>query len=247
MALILLIETSADICSVALARDGVPEKLLLGQEERDHSRILTALIEKILGEKGVDMKELEAVAVSEGPGSYTGLRIGVSTAKGIAYALGIPLLAISTLDAMAFSVAREMPEEIREKLGPGGLLCPMIDARRMEVYCAFYDMHGRRITEIEPHVIDERSFAEERGQRKILFFGTGSEKCKKVFRGEKDLFLDGIFPRADRMILPAEEQYRKGKFADIAYFEPFYLKEFVATIPKNMLGTDRNLQRNKER
>ncbi len=247
MALILNIETSADICSVALGKDGAVTDLLLGAEERDHSRILTTLTGEILKKNGLRMQDLEAVAVSEGPGSYTGLRIGVSTAKGLAYALKIPLLAVSTLEALASSVTAEMPEGIRKELGAEGWLCPMIDARRMEVYSAFYDMQGRRITEIEPHVIDARSFTGERRQRKILFFGTGSDKCKKVFQGDNDLFLDGIFPRADRMVSLAEKYYREGKFADVAYFEPFYLKEFVATIPKDFLQRDRNLQKKKER
>ena len=240
--MILNIETSADICSVALGREGALMALSLGAQERDHARILTTLIEELLEKNSVRMQDLEAVAVSEGPGSYTGLRIGVSVAKGIAYTLKIPLLAVSTLDAMASSVALEMPGELRQELGQEGWLCPMIDARRMEVYSAFYDRQGERISEIQPHVIDDTSFAEERSQRKILFFGTGSGKCKTAFGSENDLFLDGIFPRADRMILPAEKKYRNREFADIAYFEPFYLKEFVATIPKNLLGTDRNLQ-----
>ena len=243
MALILNIETSADICSVALGDEGKTLDLLMGEEERDHSRILTTLIGNILEKNALKMSDLHAVAVSEGPGSYTGLRIGVSTAKGMAYALDIPLLAVSTLGALAGSVAAEMPAETRQLLGKEGLLCPMIDARRMEVYSAFYDREGRRVTEIKPHVIDEGSFRQEREKTKILFFGTGSEKCRKVFREKTVLFLDRIFPRADRMVLLAEKQYRQGDFVDVAYFEPFYLKDFVATVPRNLLKTDRKLQK----
>jgi tRNA threonylcarbamoyladenosine biosynthesis protein TsaB len=242
MALILNIETSADVCSVALGSDSTPADMLTGTEERDHSRILTLLIEKILKKNLLTMSDLEAVAVSEGPGSYTGLRIGVSTAKGIAYALQIPLLAISTLEAMAASVAAEMAHGLREQMGEKGLLCPMIDARRMEVYSAFYTTKGEQVTEIKAHVIGENSFAEERRRRKILYFGTGSEKCKGVLAGENDLFLEGIAPRADRLVPLAEEKFRRKEFADVAYFEPFYLKEFIATIPKDLLRTERKLQ-----
>jgi len=242
MALILNIETSADICSVALGREGKILDLLMGEEERDHSRILTILIEKILKQNNLQMTDLQVVAVSEGPGSYTGLRIGVSTAKGIAYALKIPLLAVSTPGALAASVAAGIPDDVRKEMGEKGLLCPMIDARRMEVYSALYDMKGDRLTEIEPHVIDENSYKKERARRKILFFGTGSEKCRKVFREETSLFLENISPRADRMIPLAEKQFINGVFADVAYFEPFYLKEFVATVPKDLLKTDRKLQ-----
>jgi len=242
MALILNIETSADVCSVALGRDGVLVDMLRGSEERDHSRILTLLIGEILKKNDLTMAALEAVAVSEGPGSYTGLRIGVSTAKGIAYALQKPLVAVSTLGTMAASVAAELTSDIRGQLGEEGLLCPMIDARRMEVYSAFYNIKGERITEIEPHVLGEDSFAEERRQRKILYFGTGSEKCKSIFTGENDLFLEGIAPRADRLVPLAEKKFRKKDFADVAYFEPFYLKEFIATVPKDLLRTERKLQ-----
>jgi tRNA threonylcarbamoyladenosine biosynthesis protein TsaB len=219
------------------------EDLLLGEEERDHARVLTLLIEKILKKNNLVMEALEAVAVSEGPGSYTGLRIGVSAAKGIAYGLNIPLLAVSTLEALAVSVTVGMPEDIRNMLGKKGWLCPMIDARRMEVYSAFFDMSVKQITEIEPHVIDDHSFSRERARNRILFFGTGSDKCKKIFREENDFFLEGIIPRADRMIPLAERKFREKDFADTAYFEPFYLKEFIATIPKDLLRTDRNLRR----
>ncbi len=242
MALILNIETSSDLCSVALGHDGRMVDLFLGEEERDHSRVLTLLIEKILKKNKLEMKNLEAVAVSEGPGSYTGLRIGVSAAKGIAYGLNIPLLAVSTLEALAVYVTIERREEIQKTLGEKGLLCPMIDARRMEVYSAFFDMSGKRITKIEPHVIDEHSFTRERARHKILFFGTGSDKCKKIFREENVFFLEGIIPRADRMISLAERNFRDGNVADTAYFEPFYLKEFIATVPKDLLQTDRNLR-----
>ncbi len=242
MALILNIETSADVCSVALGRDSMPADLLTGTEERDHSRILTLLIEEILKKNLLTMSDLEAVAVSEGPGSYTGLRIGVSTAKGIAYALRIPLLAVSTLESMAASVAAGMAPGLRDRLGDQGLLCPMIDARRMEVYSAFYNMKGEQVTEIKPYVIGEDSFAEERRRRKILYFGTGSEKCKGIFAGENDLFLDGVAPRADRLVPLAEKKFRRKEFADVAYFEPFYLKDFIATIPKDLLRTERKLQ-----
>lgn len=245
MALILNIETSADLCSVALGRDGHLSDLRVGEEERDHSRVLTVLIDEILRKNSMEMTDLEAVAVSEGPGSYTGLRIGVSAAKGIAYGLKIPLLAISTLGSLAVSVAAALPERLQKALGKEGWLCPMIDARRMEVYSAFYDREGKRITPVEPHVIGKNSFAEERARKKILFFGTGSEKCREVLAGENAFFLEGIAPRADRMIPLAEKKFREGDYADVAYFEPFYLKEFIATVPKDLLKTDRKLQRKK--
>ncbi len=243
MALILNIETSADICSAALGREGEVMAWMAGEGERDHSRVLTLLIGRLLREQGVTAKDLDAVAVSEGPGSYTGLRIGVSTAKGMAYALGIPLVAVPTLDALARSVVDTLSSSMAESLGEDGLLSPMIDARRMEVYSALYDREGRRLTEIHPHIVDERYYAGERARHKVLFFGTGSNKCREVLNTPSDLFLEGVVPSADKLVPLAEERYRAGEFADVAYFEPFYLKEFVATVPRDLLGrTDRNLQ-----
>ena len=242
MALILNIETSADLCSVALARGGTVVASLSGEGERDHSRVLTVLIGDLLRKAGIPMAELEAVAVSEGPGSYTGLRIGVSVAKGIAYARQIPLIAVPTLDALAVSVARDLPTELATRLGETGKLCPMIDARRMEVYSALFDRQGRRLTPVRPYVVDETYYREARDTGNVLFFGTGSEKCREVLGRPSDLFLEGIVPHAERLVPLAEERCRRQEYADTAYFEPFYLKEFVATVPKDLLKKDRNLQ-----
>ncbi len=232
MSFILNIETSTEICSVAIGQNGKIMDFLESHEAKDHARVLTLLIDNILKKNHIEREDLAAVAVSKGPGSYTGLRIGVSTAKGLAYGLKIPLLAVSTLRAMAERIL-----DVRSTVSypENTWLCPMIDARRMEVFLAFFDLHGEQMTNIRAEVIGEHSFSDLFRERKILFFGTGSEKCKKVLTEDHALFLDGVYPRADYMVSLSYGFFRHQKFEDIAYFVPFYLKEFVATIPKNKI------------
>ena len=231
MARILNIETSTTVCSVNIAENG---NKIIGKETNEqnaHSKVLTVFIESILKESGIDIKTVDAVAVSKGPGSYTGLRIGVSAAKGIAYAAGINLISVSTLQNMAHGMKqlRDFPKDI--------LFAPMIDARRMEVYTQLFDKDLNQLNEISAQIIDETSFAEQLEKHSIVFFGDGSSKCKDFIQHENALFVENMNPSADYMIPFSEEAYQKGRFEDVAYFEPFYLKDFIATVPKkNIYG-----------
>lgn len=229
MALILSIETSTPVCSVALSENG---KLLHSKENRDgyaHSSHLTVLIEELFNEQPYQMKDLDAVAVSSGPGSYTGLRIGVSTAKGICFALSIDLIAINSLETMTWSFVEDKNVAIPEN----AWLCPMIDARRMEVYTALYNPNVAQQTEITAEIIDEESFNEILVKRQLLFMGDGSHKCSSVITHSNAVFVSNIHPLAKHMAVPSYKKFKLGKFEDVAYFEPFYLKDFVATKPKN--------------
>ncbi len=228
---ILSIETSTRGCSVAIHQD---DKLLTISElfhEKSSSEMLTTLIESVIKVSNLTFQDLDAIAVAKGPGSYTGLRIGVSTAKGLAYTLEKPLIATNTLEAMS--------HQINHYSGlHSPLLCPMIDARRMEVYCAVYEAVTKK--EIEPtqaKIIDETSFQDLLQKHEIIFFGDGSEKCHKLLSQNKNaIFLDQmIHPSAKTIGKLAYESYQKQNFENIADFEPYYLKEFMATIPNNRL------------
>ena len=228
MAKILSIETSTDVCSVAFAEDGkVIEKRELF-EPNSHSKHTTLLIQDIFKTEGViPIKELDAVAVSAGPGSYTGLRIGTSVAKGICFALDIPLIAVDTLKLMSQAV---LSSEV--KVSAETLLCPMIDARRMEVYTALHDTNLNVVEETNAKIIDENSFDDILEKNEVMFFGNGAAKCKDVIKSNNAVFIDNIFPLAASMSSLAEKAYNENDFVDVAYFEPFYLKSFVATISK---------------
>lgn len=229
MSLILGIETSTKICSVAIS-DG--EKLLALEEEGgeySHSEKLTVFIQKVLDKAGVKLSAIDAVAVSKGPGSYTGLRIGVSVAKGLCYALDKPLIAVDTLQAMAKNAALNCGDT-------EALYSPMIDARRMEVYTALYNGNNKPLTDITAKIIDEHSFVEELSNQKIIFFGDGSAKCAEVLgKHPNAIFSDKGMPSAAFVNQLALENFRQQKFEDVAYFEPYYLKDFVATTPKKLL------------
>lgn len=230
MALVLNIETSTEVCSVALARDGIvvgSRENLTGQH---HAELLTVYIDEVLNECGIVMHEVDAVAVSGGPGSYTGLRIGVSAAKGICYASGLPLIALSSLEAMAGFVIQHLSDyQYPEK--ESLLFCPMIDARRMEVYTAFYDRNGMLVREIKADIIDHQSYLPYLEQNVVFFFGNGAFKCRDSISHPNAIFIDGITTSAKSMALLSEQDFQLGKFVDVAYYEPFYLKDFVATIP----------------
>ncbi len=232
-ALILHIETATDICSVALSKGDQQLSLLESDKERSHATLLNQFIRKALEEAGHALKQLDGVAVSKGPGSYTGLRIGVSTAKGIAYALGIPLLASGTLENMAHG-AFAHPEVIRliENSGEQVLLCPMLDARRMEVYAGFYAPDQSIFREVRADIIDGDSYKEILAKHQVCFFGNGSGKCRESLSHPHAHFIEGINPSATSMIEPVLSRYQKEQFEDVAYFEPFYLKDFIATTPK---------------
>jgi tRNA threonylcarbamoyladenosine biosynthesis protein TsaB len=233
MAFILNIETSTEVCSVNLARNG---KLLIERESStglNHSQLLTVFIDEIFRENGFSPDMLDAVAVSKGPGSYTGLRIGVSVAKGLCYSLGIPLLALGTLDVLGRFAAEHRFEYLNEPdIDENLLFCPMIDARRMEVYTSLFNSAGKQLEPVSAKIIDETYLSGWLQQHRILFFGNGSEKCRQALDHPNALFLGPLFASARFMIKYAEEKFNKKEWENVAYFEPFYLKNFVATIPK---------------
>lgn len=221
MSYILNIETATKNCSVALAKEG---KTILckeiAEEGYSHAERLHVFIEEIIKEAGIQLKDLAAVAVSQGPGSYTGLRIGVSAAKGLCYALNIPLIAVDTLQTLATRV------KVKE-----GLIIPMIDARRMEVYSAVFNSNFEKKREVSAEIITENSF--EDITENVYFIGDCSEKCKTVLTKENFIFLDEIkYPSANEMSLLSFDKYKKNDTVDVAYFEPYYLKDFMMTVSK---------------
>lgn len=235
MAVILNIETSTEICSVALVKNG---ELLFEKESNqgmNHSSLLTIFIGEIFEENKLSVKDIDAVAVSKGPGSYTGLRIGVSVAKGLCYALEKPLIALNTLDAMAGYTATYIHKFTNISADNNILLCPMIDAQRMEVYTALYNKNGENVKPVDAEIIDEQSFSEYFEKHKILFFGNGAEKCKTCITHPNAIFAGPSKTSARFMQSMAENKYNKKEFEDVAYFEPFYLKNFVTTTPKNKI------------
>ena len=219
MALILLIESATKSCSVSLSSEN---KIIACKEEVNeqyyHAEKLTVFITELFKTQDFTIKDLDAVAVSKGPGSYTGLRISVSTAKGLCYALDIPLISVSTLKAMAFGMAQKEKSD---------LYCPMIDARRMEVYNAFYNSTNKEIRGIQADIIEACSYQKEL-DKKVLFFGDGAEKCKQMIQHPNARFIDGIFPSSKDMLEIANEKFAEKDFEDVVYSEPFYLKDFVA-------------------
>jgi tRNA threonylcarbamoyladenosine biosynthesis protein TsaB len=234
MALILNLDTSTQICSVALALDGELLSLKESHEDKSHASLLAVFITNLLEENTKSISDLDAIAVSKGPGSYTGLRIGVSTAKGLAYASGIRLISVDTLSSMATGVilGNQLEGEILRE-DKSLCLCPMIDARRMEVYTAVFQPSGEMIEPITAKIIQEDSFKDILKQSRVVFFGNGAAKCRDIIQHSNAIFLDGIETSASYMVSLAESAWQQKSFEDVAYFEPFYLKDFVATIPKN--------------
>lgn len=223
MALILHLETATPTCSAALSENGA---LLALKEETGsniHANVITVFIETLMRDAGRRLTELDAVCVSKGPGSYTGLRIGVSTAKGLCYALDKPLIAAGTLEAMVHGILRDIspPEDT--------LLCPMLDARRMEVFMAVYPARtpNAPLAAARAQVMDAGSLNNWRTGNKLLLFGSGAGKCRELYREERDIsIIDDFHPSAAHLISLAEKKYAAEQFEDLAYFEPFYLKEF---------------------
>ncbi len=231
--LILHIETATDICSVAISDGDRQLSLIESGQERSHARLLNSFIRQAMEEAGLTFKDLQGVAVSKGPGSYTGLRIGVSTAKGLAYGLDIPLLASGTLENMASgSVANMEVAKLISEHGTNLLLCPLLDARRMEVYSGFYTVENKLFREVSADIIDKESYGSILESHQVCFFGNGADKCKAVLDHSNAHFIDGINPSASSMISTILSRFRKKLFEDVAYFEPFYLKNFIATVPK---------------
>jgi tRNA threonylcarbamoyladenosine biosynthesis protein TsaB len=230
---ILNIETSTEICSASVS-SGI--KTISYREhfiERSHAAILTNLIAEVMQEAAIEYSQLSAVAVSKGPGSYTGLRIGVSTAKGICFAINRPLIAVDTLGIIA-EMAREKYNSDAETL----LYIPMIDARRMEVYSAVYNKDLTKVRDVEANIIDSESF-KDFSNNTLVFCGNGSDKCKGVISISDFIFLPDIFPSAKFMTKQAHQKFKNQEFEDVAYFEPYYLKDFIATIPKNKVLGER--------
>lgn len=223
MALILNIETATDVCSVALAKDGKTLSLREQQQGQSHARILTTFVSECLQEAGAGKHDLDAIAVSKGPGSFTGLRIGVATAKGLCYALDKPLISVNTLLSMTFVCHQSSGH------GPDVIYCPMIDARRMEVYTALIDPQFDFLKETSADILDSNSFSEFLKFRKVVFFGDGMPKFRNVFPGSQNAFFaENILPSATGMCLFSEKSYNARRFEETAYFEPFYLKDFYS-------------------
>jgi len=224
MSYILQIETATTVCSVALAKDGETLAFKQINERNIHAEVITLFIDDLLKENSISYGQLDAIAVSSGPGSYTGLRIGVSTAKGLCFAMDKPLIAVETLEAMADGLITEI-----QLAGTDVLLCPMIDARRMEVYTAIFDTQGNRIKHTSAEIIDENSFDDLLKDRTILFFGDGAAKCQAVLGGNTHAQFITVFSNsAAYLTRKAYEKFSAGQFEDVAYFEPFYLKDFIA-------------------
>ncbi|MES2279750.1 MAG: tRNA (adenosine(37)-N6)-threonylcarbamoyltransferase complex dimerization subunit type 1 TsaB [Bacteroidota bacterium] len=226
--MILQIETATTSCSVALMQQGV----LLAKRELNqrnvHAEVITLFIEAVFAEAGKQYKDMDAVAVSCGPGSYTGLRIGVSTAKGLCYALDKPLIAVETLKAMADGMLASLNQNYTDNT----LLCPMIDARRMEVFTAVFDTKGNKVMPTAALIIDEGSFAELLQDHQIVFFGDGAEKCRETISHPNAQFVSDFANKAQDLTLAALNKFNNKNFEDVAYFEPYYLKDFIAGVKK---------------
>ncbi|MGS2727388.1 tRNA (adenosine(37)-N6)-threonylcarbamoyltransferase complex dimerization subunit type 1 TsaB [Psychroserpens sp. BH13MA-6] len=222
MCYILSIETSTTNCSVSLSKNG--ETLVLHEDNNvnySHAESLHVFIDQVLQEAQLESSDLNAIAVSKGPGSYTGLRIGVSAAKGLCYALDIPLISVSTLDALAHQVTCDT-----------GVIVPMLDARRLEVYSAIFDSNYAMLRGIEAQILDAQSFASYLEEGKVYFIGNGVEKTKTLIQHPHAIFVEGKLPSANDMSALAFQKYQKSDTEDVAYFEPFYLKDFIALKPK---------------
>ncbi len=236
MAIILNIETSTEVCSVSLAKNGETLFQKESTEGLNHSQLLTVFIEELIKTNKFEFNRLDAVAVSKGPGSYTGLRIGVSVAKGLCYGLNIPLISVGSIEAMGFHIALNADNYMSTASADRKILyCPMIDARRMEVYTALFNTEGEAITPVTAEIIDENSFTKYLDKYQIMFFGNGAEKCRSKITHENALFEGPAKTSARFMQMLSENKYNKREFENVAYFEPFYLKDFVATIPKNKI------------
>lgn len=235
MALILNIETSTEVCSVSLAEMGNLVVMKESNEGFNHSKSLTVFIEELFKENNLKINAIDAVAVSKGPGSYTGLRIGVSVAKGLCYGLNIPLISVCSLEMMAVHTAGNLEKYVPERSSLPFLFCPMIDARRMEVYTALYNTEGKEIRPVSAEIIEENFLSELLDKHQILFFGNGAGKCKDRINHQNALFAGPAETSAQFMQVISELKFRKQEFEDVAYFEPFYLKNFVATIPKDKI------------
>ena len=223
MSLLLSLETSTTVCSVALHENEVLLATAEVHREQSHASKLALLIDEVVRWADVKVSDIKGVAVSSGPGSYTGLRIGASTAKGLCYALSVPLVAVGTLEILA--------AQMNKTNITGARLCPMIDARRMEVYCQLFDAQNAALQPVEAKIIDEQSFVAELNEGPILFFGNGAAKCREVIRHPAALFVSGVTPSAVSLGALASKKLLRNEVEDLVHFEPFYLKEFMVKKP----------------
>lgn len=223
MAKILSLDTATKVCSVAIHEDGELVGAQTYHLQKSHSNLLPGIIQELAANCELTVRDLEAIAISAGPGSYTGLRIGTATAKGLAYTLGLPLIAVDSLDSMIIQVKQLQGNEQT-------LLCPMIDARRMEVYCKLVESDGTEIWPTSPLIVDEDTFSDFT-DRQIFLFGNGSGKLKSLFSKGQFHFIEDIHPKAEFMGQIARQKFDEKKFEDVAYFEPEYLKEYRTNIP----------------
>ena len=232
--MILCLETSTAVCSVALVENGKVIALRESLDGQNHAEKITIFIDEVMKEAKVSYRDLDAVATSMGPGSYTGLRIGVSTAKGLCYAMEKPLIAIDTLAAMAWGFKDYKTTRLQDnKLESTDILCPMIDARRMEVYSAFFNEKLERISETNAIVIDENSFMEMKQNSHLYLFGDGADKLASLFENDENItVVEKFHCSAAYMAELADKAFKNNDFVDTAYFEPFYLKNFVPGMPK---------------
>ena len=232
--MILCLETSTAVCSVSLVNNGNVVALRESLDGQNHAEKITIFIDEVMKEAGVAYKDLDAVATSMGPGSYTGLRIGVSAAKGLCYAMEKPLIAIDTLAAMAYGFEDYKTTRLQDyKFESTDILCPMIDARRMEVYTAFFNDKLERTSETEALVVDENSFMDLKQNNHLYLFGDGADKLASLFENEANItVVEKFHCSAAYMAKLADEAFKNKQFVDVAYFEPFYLKNFVPGMPK---------------
>lgn len=224
---IINIETATTVCSVAMSEHGSVLFEKTSFDGPSHASLLGLFVEEAVKESKLSGVKIDAVAVSSGPGSYTGLRIGVSMAKGLCFGWNVPLLSVPTLEILAFRAIETVSDS------SDSLFCAMLDARRMEVYAAIYDKSMRKVRDTEAEIITEKAYDSFLERQKVYFFGDGADKCKNVIQSPNAVFLDNIHPLASDMVLLSEQAYEEKRFEDLAYFEPFYLKDFVATVSKN--------------
>jgi tRNA threonylcarbamoyladenosine biosynthesis protein TsaB len=230
--MIICLETATNLCSVALIDNAGLVSLKESDDLKSHASLLTVFAEEILKNQGMKASDLDAIAVSKGPGSYTGLRIGVSVAKGIAYGASIPLIGIETTLSMFWGMKKTISES---EIDP--LFCPMLDARRMEVYYAIYNSTGKKIKDISAEIVTKDMFTDVPESQRIIFFGDGAKKCKEIINHKNAIFAEDFRISAAHMHKPVFQAFNKREYEDVAYFEPLYLKDFITSIPrKNVLG-----------
>lgn len=226
---IIYIETSTSLCTVALSEDGQIVTTRECATARSQAAMTAPLVQQMLSDRGIAVRDCDAICVSKGPGSYTGLRVGSSTAKGLCFGAGLPLIAVGTLDTLVWGA-------MEQGLVPEGCkyIVPMIDARRMEVYSAVFSNGGEQLTETEPVIVDGSSFADRLEEGPVLFIGDAADKCRGTLTHPNARFLQ-CCPRAEWMCTPANRAFNEKRFENTAYFEPFYLKQFVATVSSKKL------------